>query len=443
LQPFRDIQEGAMSIRLARLFGVVSILLVASLLVPVDARAETEWVTHTGDVMQIALPVIGGLSTLFTNPDPDARWDREGTKQFALSYGSAWGTTYTLKIIASKARPNGDNRTSFPSGHTMSAFAGAAFIDSRYGKVVGIPAYALAVFTGYSRVQSNWHYQDDVLAGASIGMLYAWNFVSPQPGKLALLPTVSAGEIGMTAAIRPGRDGEPIDPSQRGASYVFGFGPAYAITNVAASRGDGGNEFQLTDLEGNNDPTTTAVVTVGFPVSRRGRVAVNYGPFEARDRGRFGYDVEFGGQTFAAGTPVDSAWRYYDLFASYEHALLRDGRWQLGLGAGVGIMYSYTALQSQENPELGAVVDDTALYPYGTVSVGHYFSDRIGIEARASGTSLGDNWLYTFAGDLAWRAAQSWDFRLGYSYFGRQIETDSYYNKTRYGIPQLAVTRYW
>ncbi len=107
----------------------------------------------------------------------------------------------------------------------MSAFAGAAFIDSRYGKTFGIPAYALAVFTGYSRVQSNWHYRDDVLAGASVGMLYAWNFVSPQPGKLALLPTVSAQGIGLTAAVRPGAEGQPIDPTVRGASYHFGFGP--------------------------------------------------------------------------------------------------------------------------------------------------------------------------------------------------------------------------
>ncbi len=49
----------------------------------------------------------------------------------------------------------------------------------------------------------------------------------------------------------------------------------------------------------------------------------------------------------------------------------------------------------------------------------------------------------TVSGALAWRAAQSWDFRLGYGYVGRQIESDTYYNKTRYGIPQLAVTRYW
>jgi hypothetical protein len=325
----------------------------------------------------------------------------------------------------------------------MSAFAGAAFIDSRYGKAVGIPSYVLAVFTGYSRVQSNWHYQDDVLAGASIGMLYAWNFVSPQPGKLALLPTVSERGLGMVARVGgDSAEARPIDPSLRGASYDFAFGPAFQGTNVSASRGDGGNEFQLTDLDGNNDPTTTAVVTVTFPVSQRGRVYVGYGPFEARDTGSFSYDVSFGGQEFPAGTPINSAWRYYDLYAAYEHAFVTGDHWQLGLGAGAGIMYSYTGLQAQ-NGSTEVVVDDQAFYPYGIASLGYYFSDRIGIEGRAKGMAFDDNYLYTFVGDLVWRAAHAWDFRGGFSYFGRKLESDTYYNKTQYDIPHLAVTRHW
>ena len=422
--------------------AVITFAALIALLPASDARAETEWVTETGDILQIALPVLAGASTFFTNPDPDKKWDREGTKQFALSYGSAWGTTYVIKILAGKARPNGNNRTSFPSGHTMSAFAGAAFIDSRYGKTVGIPAYALALFTGYSRVQSNWHYQDDVLAGASIGMLYAWNFVSPQPGKLALLPTVSAQGLGLTASVRPGAEGQPIDPDARGAAYVFGFGPAFALTNVSASRGDGGNEFQLTDLDGNNDPTTTAVATAAFPVSRRGRVSISYSPFESRDVGSFGQNVNFGGAEIPAGTPVNSAWRYYDLYAAYEYALVAGDHWRIDVGGGAGLMYSYTALETQDGAT-GATVSDEVVYPYGLASVGYDLSNRIGVEGSGSGVIIGDNWVYTFVGEAVWRAAQSWDFRLGYSYFGRQIESDTYYNKVRYGIPHLAVTRYW
>ena len=54
-----------------RNFLLTLFLLTIAALAPGTARAETEWVTETGDILQIALPVIGGFSTFFTNPDPD------------------------------------------------------------------------------------------------------------------------------------------------------------------------------------------------------------------------------------------------------------------------------------------------------------------------------------------------------------------------------------
>ena len=36
-----------------------------------SAASGDEWIRDVGDILQIALPVIGGGSTFFTNPDPD------------------------------------------------------------------------------------------------------------------------------------------------------------------------------------------------------------------------------------------------------------------------------------------------------------------------------------------------------------------------------------
>lgn len=99
--------------------------------------------------------------------------DWEGTLQFAKAFGASWLTTYTLKYAIGKLRPASDHPLSHPSGHTMGAFAGAAFIDNRYGHAFGIPAYALAAFTGYSRVHSDNHFLDDVVSGARI----AYHFI--------------------------------------------------------------------------------------------------------------------------------------------------------------------------------------------------------------------------------------------------------------------------
>lgn len=52
----------------------------------------------------------------------------------------------------------------------------------RYGWEYGLPAYALASFVGYSRVESRQHYAHDVIAGASIGIVSSYLFTKPYRG---------------------------------------------------------------------------------------------------------------------------------------------------------------------------------------------------------------------------------------------------------------------
>ena len=59
--------------------------------------------------------------------------------------------------------------TSFPSGHSASAFAFSQAV-SAWIPGAGFPLRALATTVAYSRVHSGVHYPGDVLAGALIGM---------------------------------------------------------------------------------------------------------------------------------------------------------------------------------------------------------------------------------------------------------------------------------
>lgn len=135
------------------------------------------WLEGSGDVLQLAIPLAGaGISLI--------KEDYEGTRQLALSYGSALALTYTLKHLIHKQRPEGRDRyDSFPSGHTTSAFAGAAFIQQRYGWKYGWIAYTLASLVGISRMEGPDGYHDiwDVLAGASIGISSNILFTRPYP----------------------------------------------------------------------------------------------------------------------------------------------------------------------------------------------------------------------------------------------------------------------
>ena len=128
---------------------------------------------RSGDVLQVALPATAMLSQLIER-------DWKGARRFALSLGVATATTFSLKRTVGKTRPDELDRHSFPSGHSMFSFSGASFLATEYGPKVGLPAFLAASFVGYTRIRTNRHYSDDVIAGAGIGMISNWIFAAPE-----------------------------------------------------------------------------------------------------------------------------------------------------------------------------------------------------------------------------------------------------------------------
>lgn len=118
--------------------------------------------------------------------------DYKGTWQFTKGFLFNQGVTLVLKEALNKPRPfnNGDN--AFPSGHTSTTFQSAAFVQKRYGWKYGIPAYLLAGFTGYSRINAQKHDGWDVLAGAVVGIGSAYLFTTPYQKKHMSLTFLSS-----------------------------------------------------------------------------------------------------------------------------------------------------------------------------------------------------------------------------------------------------------
>lgn len=83
----------------------------------------------------------------------------------------AQATTQAVKHSVKRMRPDGSTRNSFPSGHTSVSFASATVLHREFGWKVGIPAYAVASYIGFSRIEHKRHYLSDVLFGAAIGMV--------------------------------------------------------------------------------------------------------------------------------------------------------------------------------------------------------------------------------------------------------------------------------
>ena len=153
-------------------FHIVSVLLIL-VVCNVETRASGE-IETAGDVLQYVLPSAAAALTL-------GHKDHWGALQLVGSVGTTLGVTYGLKYTFDARRPNGKG-LGFPSRHTSLSFSAAEFMRKRYGWEYGLPAYALASFVAYSRVQSDNHYAHDVIAGAAIGILSSYIFTRPYKG---------------------------------------------------------------------------------------------------------------------------------------------------------------------------------------------------------------------------------------------------------------------
>jgi len=170
---------------------IQSFLIVILSVSTMYAKSTTETL---GDVFGFAIPAGAYGTALYLH-------DKDGQMQFYKSYGATMGATYVLKYTVREKRPDSDNRDSFPSGHTSSAFAGASFIHMRYGYKAAIIPYLAAIYTGYSRVNANKHHPRDVYAGAVIGMLSSWYFVTPYKN-LQVTPIVESDFKGVSLSYR-------------------------------------------------------------------------------------------------------------------------------------------------------------------------------------------------------------------------------------------------
>lgn len=127
------------------------------------ANAQKSGIETAGDIALIAAPAAALTATLLKN-------DKKGTWQFTKGFLLNQSITYGLKVSLNKPRPNSNGDNAFPSGHTSTTFQAASFIHKRYGFKYAIPAYTVAGFTAFSRLDAQKHDGWDILAGSIVGI---------------------------------------------------------------------------------------------------------------------------------------------------------------------------------------------------------------------------------------------------------------------------------
>lgn len=189
-------------------FMLLPILWVGSAHAATPLSDSQEDAGELGNALQYAVPVaalaltfvLDGLEKpsalgLNFNTDTVIHMDGSPRHDLALAFGRSILITHALKYGFNETRPNG-GKHSFPSGHTSAAFTGAEFIRKEYGWWWGLPAYAVASYVGWSRVESREHYTRDVVAGAAIGILANHDLreLHTRYGALSFSPAAASSE---------------------------------------------------------------------------------------------------------------------------------------------------------------------------------------------------------------------------------------------------------
>ena len=99
-------------------------------------------------------------------------------RELSLITGSSMvimsASVFSIKRLTGIERPDGSEFTSFPSGHTATAFMCAEILSQEYkdeSRLYGILGYTAAAATGYLRIYNDKHWFSDVVAGAGFGIL--------------------------------------------------------------------------------------------------------------------------------------------------------------------------------------------------------------------------------------------------------------------------------
>lgn len=136
-------------------------------------HAENQTFSFDNYLQYLPLAAVLGLKVAGIESEHDA-WQL--TMLSAETFAVSSLVVHALKWTVHEWRPDRGSSSSFPSGHTATAFCGAELMRLAYGRSNGwlvATGYTVATATGLMRIYNDRHWLGDVVSGACIGILAA------------------------------------------------------------------------------------------------------------------------------------------------------------------------------------------------------------------------------------------------------------------------------
>jgi membrane-associated phospholipid phosphatase len=120
----------------------------------------------------LAIPAVAGAYSIYID-------DYQGARQLIYSELLAGEATALLKVAIHRARPDGTTDTSFPCAEASIGFAGASYVQHRYGILASVPFYVASSAISLERINVRKQFWSDVIFGAALGYASAAFFTTP------------------------------------------------------------------------------------------------------------------------------------------------------------------------------------------------------------------------------------------------------------------------
>ena len=404
-------------------------------------------IAEIGDWVQIGLPIAGYVGAWLSD-------DREGTRQLTRTLIGASVSAHVFKQLAERSRPDASDSRSFPSGHTTAAFAGSEFIRQRYGNKWGIPATAAAAFVGYSRIRANKHFRDDVLAGASNGLLWNWYYTTSKDSALSVVPTSPEGGVGVQINYDPSKAGTEANQdfdSQPKFRYTLEYGPVTQDKNLFISPIATGTPIDLATAEDEFDFTSRVSFEHNFGDRHEwGAFLAPMELIEFEPSKALTGSFDFAGATFTPqpDTAFEGRFNLIEARLVYRYRLIDSERVELRVGGGVQYLETLLDItQFRGSPKDNDIVEFARAQvkqskAIASLRASYSFNDHWRLDAHFDGYGGGDRFAST-ALLLNWRPAPEWDLGFGYRYLDRQMSDKDISNTLQVGDLVLRVSHAW
>jgi len=197
-------------------------------------------------------------------------------------------------------------------------------------------------------------------------------------------------------------------------------------TEVSRDAADGqpGDEIDLEDFLGVADKETILQIDALFRVAYYHRLELSY--FELRRRGQktLQRDIDFGDETFPAGTDVETIMGSEVLRFAYSYSLMRDSQKELGVTAGLSYARFETGLVADATQQAERVIVEAPLPTlgiFGSVALGRNWRLNADINAFALDFDRFDGYMGYLNVGLDRKFGDRINAGFGYNFYGTRL----------------------